>query len=657
MRIIFIILCYTGLSVGVLAQDSRRDSLRALRDTAKVLMMDTKFFRDYALPRYEKRDTSLDKIRLYEPTYDVYNFNSSLGTVGTAPQPMLFRPPSVTGFDHGFHAFDCYWFDEDNIVFYRTKRPFTEGAYSLGSKSEQTLTLLHTQQIVNGLQAGLEYRHLYSNGFYDRQDVTYNSFRIFTTYFSKNDRYKMSFHFTHNDSYVEENGGLQNDSTFILNGTFSGGTLIPNTNREVYPVNLRGALNRWYNNALTLQQSFTFLRKAQILDSVAGDSAWHAERPPLFTMVHKIHYNNAEFRYRDDNPNPVFYGPALLDTSLTRHSTYYQLLDNEVKFILYMRKKFESKSPLVAGVRHQLVIDNMAVAYNSADTLEYDSIPSNYTTNNLQVFARFRFDITSKIGVEAYGHYFLAGYNQNDFTLGGELFFHSSDSARVRHLLSAGAEYRQFRPAYVYNRMNTNHVQWQNDFAPQRVVHVFLKYQVPEWKLWLRGNVYLLNNHTYFDTLRTPQQLGSVAAVFTAEVYKDFRFWKFHFNNRVTGQYASTDVIRVPNLVLHSNLYFESLVFKKSLLFRIGVDVWFFTQYRPYAYDPLTAQFYLQDERQSGNYPFIDVYVSGKIKWARLFFRVRNVNQRLPDIPYFLTPGYPMQDRSIQFGVTWGFYN
>jgi hypothetical protein len=71
----------------------------------------------------------------------------------------------------------------------------------------------------------------------------------------------------------------------------------------------------------------------------------------------------------------------------------------------------------------------------------------------------------------------------------------------------------------------------------------------------------------------------------------------------------------------------------------------------------MTAAFYLQNQDLTGNYPFIDIHISGIIKTVKFFVKLRNVNQRWPDVPYYSTPHYPLQDRSVQVGVSWTFLN
>ncbi|MFA7139294.1 MAG: putative porin, partial [Bacteroidales bacterium] len=74
-------------------------------------------------------------------------------------------------------------------------------------------------------------------------------------------------------------------------------------------------------------------------------------------------------------------------------------------------------------------------------------------------------------------------------------------------------------------------------------------------------------------------------------------------------------------------------------------------------YMPALQQFYLQDEKSTGNYPYIDAYIKFQVKRARIFVMFTHVNSGLMDYNYFFTPGYPMRDRYLKFGVSWFFHD
>lgn len=639
-----ILLLLLMLTAWAHSQNSKRDSLRLLRDTTHIYYVDNQFFDQYAIIRYNFVDTTMELFRFFDPSVKQNVINSSLGNLGTAQNPVYFLPWTKPGFDLGMHSFDIYDFNDDNTKYYMTLRPYTELSYNLGMGGEQMLDIIHTQRLLKELQLGMEYRHINSDLYYRRQGAVYHNFRFFGRYFTDNKKYKILFNYIHNEFDVLENGGLVNDSDFINAAQTSNPAI-----RENYFTNLDSAHNRWYNNQFTIEHSYTFDRKQK--DTVSFD-----ERP-LFTLLHRLHYNNRENRYEDTDPNASYYNAIHYDSAFTRNSIFYQTVDNEVKALLYLRKKFRSHSPFTAGIRHQFIDVQNRIGRNQGDTLIVDSAYLSHQYHNLSVFSNFRFDITEQLSVEAMGSYYFAGYNLNDFQLGGAVRYFSSDSAKVHHQLSAFAYYRQYHTSYLMANFVSNHQQWSNNFAPQRMLDAGLEYVVPEWNMDIRFHSYLLNNYVYYDTLATPQQFSDVNSVFTLYLRKRFRAWKFYFDNTFIGQYSSSDVIRVPYFTGRFSFYYQGYLFKRALWLNVGFDITYNTPYKGNAYDPSTGQFHLQDKMTTGNYPYLDVFITAKIKTVKVYVRLRNTNQRWPDVPYYITPGHPMQDRTLQFGVSWAFLN
>lgn len=631
-------------------REERRDSLKALRDTAVVRYLDYPFFDNYALMRYEEKDdSSIHSFRHFDPSVRRYIANATLGNLGTANSTLIFFNPFEKGFDLGMHAFDVYNFTNENALYYNTRRPYTTLSYHIGSGSEQVLKLMHTQRIFPTLQLGIQYNHINSDGFYQRQGVVRHDIRFFGRYQSYNKKYKLIFNYTHNEMNVFENGGLQNDSNFIYNGLIYAGQIVPNNQRNSYPVMLDSAQNRWYNNGVFVQQAYTFDRKK---DSLNAD-----DERPLFSLMHSFYFNNQANAFRDGKPNNAFYGAVLIDSSYTMNSFNTDEVSNEVKAIFYMRKKYVSKSPLTAGIKHQYINLRNKVGYVQGDTLRTDSIFNKHAFSNLSVFGQVHYDIAERFAITGRADYFFAGYNLNDLYINANISYRAKDSAKVHHQLNAFFNFSLVAPSYLEYQFYSNHRQWKNNFGKQRVINVGANYIAPEWNFDASFNAYLLNNYIYFDKNITPQQNTGVNTVFTLELHKRFRAWRFYFDTYATGQYSSSEIIPLPYFVGRFSFYYQSYLFKKALLLNAGFDITYNTPYKANAYDPLTSQFYNQDQVTTGNYPFLDLFITAQVKTVRFFVRLRNTNQRWPNVPYFGTPHNPLQDRSIQVGVSWNFYN
>ena len=74
-----------------------------------------------------------------------------------------------------------------------------------------------------------------------------------------------------------------------------------------------------------------------------------------------------------------------------------------------------------------------------------------------------------------------------------------------------------------------------------------------------------------------------------------------------------------------------------------------------------TVEFAIQENPDSrielGGYPFIDVYANFQLKRARFFIAMSHINAGSGSKMQFLTPHYPMNNRTFRMGVSWTFIN
>jgi hypothetical protein len=88
---------------------------------------------------------------------------------------------------------------------------------------------------------------------------------------------------------------------------------------------------------------------------------------------------------------------------------------------------------------------------------------------------------------------------------------------------------------------------------------------------------------------------------------------------------SGSSVFRVPEIVTRNTLYYEDYWFKgKPMLVNIGATVNYFTKYKMNAYNPLLAEFTLQDTQEIG-FPSIDIFFNAQVRRTRLYLKVDNV--------------------------------
>jgi hypothetical protein len=107
----------------------------------------------------------------------------------------------------------------------------------------------------------------------------------------------------------------------------------------------------------------------------------------------------------------------------------------------------------------------------------------------------------------------------------------------------------------------------------------------------------------------------------------------------------------------YESLYFQNYLFKKVVTFQAGFDVYYFTGFNGLAYMPATGEFHLQDKQVIGNYPFIDIFFSFKLKRAYFFIKMEHVNKGMTGDNFYLVPDYPMAPRAFKWGLKWNLFD
>ena len=115
--------------------------------------------------------------------------------------------------------------------------------------------------------------------------------------------------------------------------------------------------------------------------------------------------------------------------------------------------------------------------------------------------------------------------------------------------------------------------------------------------------------------------------------------------------------LRIPALVTESRAYYEAYIFRKALFSQTGLEVYYQSAYRAFAYSPSTQQFYQQDKFTIGAYPIVNAFFSADIKTVSVFLKVAYLNQNVGRDGYFATPYYSGYPRRFQFGVRWNFFD
>ena len=240
--------------------------------------------------------------------------------------------------------------------------------------------------------------------------------------------------------------------------------------------------------------------------------------------------------------------------------------------------------------------------------------------------------------------------------------------------LAANAYFHRMVPQFFQKSYHSKHLWWDQSLDNETRTHIEGNFNYQKTDTRLRVAIDEIQNYTYFgmsyelDDLKNRtdlaggiyQESGNIN-VLTAQLMQNFRLGPLNWENVVTYQNSSNkEVLPLPALNLFSNLFLKFKI-ARVLAVELGGCVTYFTKYDAPDYLPQIAQFAIQQNPDSrvelGGYPFVDVYANFQLKRARFFISMSHINAGSGSKMQFLTPHYPMNNRTLRMGVSWTFIN
>ena len=177
---------------------------------------------------------------------------------------------------------------------------------------------------------------------------------------------------------------------------------------------------------------------------------------------------------------------------------------------------------------------------------------------------------------------------------------------------------------------------------------------------WINASVDFtnINNFTYFGEDSKPYQSNESIAYLKVKAWREFTYKKFGLYNTFMYQNVSSgsSIFRVPDFVTRNTLYYKDYWFEgKPMLVMIGATFKYFTAFKANAYNPLLAEFTLQNNEEIG-YPTVDLFFNAQIRRTRIYFKIDNALSNMGSRNYFSAPGYPYRDFVIRFGLVWNWF-
>lgn len=536
-----------------------------------------------------------------------------------------------------------YSYSVETMPFYNAKTPYTELGYwgtlfANKQKEETNIRFLHTQNFTPAFNFNILYKRYGGNGMLENESTDNRTFAITGNYLGK--RYIAQAGYIFNRVKRDENGGIS-DLSMVLD------TIV---DLRTVPVRLNDASSKYKKNTIFLTHSYGIPIRFKKNDTTAvgeGTMAYigHTGEFSTYTRSYDDNIAMTDTVAREFYNNKFFINPTA-----TSDSVRVMNLENR----LFIKLQPWAREAIVSGLEGGVGYQHLSYYKFSPEMLMSGN--RNVKENNLYLYFGARGSVKQYFQWEGFGKYYLAGYNRNDFSIGGKIkvsFYPISQGIHITGKIDVS----QQRPAFFYNNYYSNHYVWENDFDKTTNTSVQGKMTIPTYGMEAFFGYSLLNNNIYLDTLGNAVQNTESMSVMTAWLRKDFRLWKFHMENKILFQLSSKqEVVPLPKLALNLRYYLEFNLVKNVLSAQIGADATFNTDYYGQAYSPASGLFYNQRDEKIGGTPYIDVFVNLQWKRASIFVKWVNAGQDWPDSDYFSANRYVRPQTALKFGIFWPFY-
>jgi hypothetical protein len=647
---------FSGMSMGQGGSDSighrtgLEDSI-----TIRFRFLDTSRLRDFDSSLYDFSQ------RIPLPWYHI-----NLGNFGTASRSLLFTPETKAGWDHGFHAFDIYNLTVQDARFYNTTRPYAELNYLLGSKSEQMIRLMHTQNLKPNWNMAFEYRLINAPGFFQNQNTNHNNYRFTSWYQSKNKRYQNFIVVVGNKLQSGENGGIKTDLNYLdsTGAAFEERSNIPTKlgpdqpgTRNFFTSNI--PTGSYYTNATyMMRQQYDLGQKDSM---VINDTTTIPLFYPRLRLEHTIGLSTYHYRFRDTYADSSYYDSLYAINLRKSRDTFFirdhwQELVNDFSIYTFPDAK-NAQQFLKLGASLQ----SLQGQFVDSVYLKDSGFSKNYYNFFLHGEYRNR-TRNKKWDIEALGNFYVTGLNAGDYN--AYISLQRLISRQIGYL-QVGFQNTNRTPSFVFNPTSSFYLDKANpiDLKKENTSILFGSFEQPKLKLKLSGRYYLVTNYTYFTNYFQVAQASTLFNVLQVSAEKIFRIggswnWKTWL---ILQQRLGDGPVNLPLLTTRNQVGYDGNLGFKNLRISFGVEGRYFTSYKAPQYSPLIGQYYYQDENTVKlNLPDISGYLHFRIKSFSAYIRAENLNSLNPSQGGFTknnipTADYPYPGLQIRVGIFWSF--
>ena len=587
-------------------------------------------------------DTSTFHAANHETLESDKNIYSTLSNTGLAHKSMRFNYPHQVGFDMSFPAFTAFMQNENNMSSYQSVLPYSEIRYLMtATDKEQHLNVKFGRQFAPRLFVAFAFNTDYSPEIFKNNKSVNNYFWVNTHYFTKNQRYAVVAYWYRNKLEMQENGGITDDESYSSH---------TETDNSVINTNLTSATNFVVSSGIGFEHYFNLLPQKKTtnrteppkteIDSLASQPLANdsilIERLPVDSIVtdtpnvmqetqfrkftlgricHSFSYLNNKLYYNESSPSVAFYQSydTLLNTSKSTDTTLIRAFKNTLRWNSLGYQKYNDGIPfyLYAGISHGYY------RIKNFDYLEGETAIDR-SFNQLSVNGGIIINLFKSTRITGQGEIITMGYQIGDFDIKGQWKQFVGTVSKNWGQATFDVEVKRQSANWFEESYYSNHFRWENDFKAATYLNFNLKYKFKDYCIGVKQTC--ISQYIYFGPDARPVQFDGLFSI--REAYLSFyqKLWRFETEGFACMQKASNeDVMHLPLFLGRLKVAYSQPIFRKAATIQPSLTVQYFSKHHADAYMPATRTFYLQNEVEIGNFPFIDLTVALKVKKATLF--------------------------------------
>lgn len=570
----------------------------------------------------QQLDTTLDYHHLYNFTYTDGVPYQDLGALGSPQQEIFPVASKITGVQLGMNTTNRFAYQNDEVRYFDTKSPYSELTYYQNFNKQEYFDAQFSRSATENFNVGFRLTRIGSDnqiggGGVDNQYVDAYAATMFTSLRALKNHYRLLANFRYYDYQLFESGGAFDDGGTIARESLFFDfvqTNLSNVSSQDRRANYHLYHHLSIDSAGSLQLFHTFDRE---------------RRRNIYTSTDQ-NVNRLELSglsYNDFFPTVNFDSTGVNDsTSFTVYENKLGLKGTFLDFFYMGYVRYRDYS-------YKRNIDSSEFLLKEGKEV--------YVGGALQrsLWKNASLKIRGEVSPEGYV---------------------VAQNSLKSSFLDLNFNYVVAPPSALVDSTYNNHFGWSTNFSnmTQLEFKAKAKYRYQSLKAEVYGSYLLDKDYIYFNQAALPTQYDGVISTTKLGVKVQTNLGKFYaIEHALFGATSNEAIVRIPSYFNHLQLSFRTRPRAKHYLLMLGIDLYSRGKYYADAYMPYIQQFYLQDEFELQAYTWADVFVSIKVKNARIFLKIPQVTQGLFGPGYFVSPYYYGQRRVVELGFNWRFFD